>query len=570
MFLSIYLANILTTITEGAYLVAVRKVIFAICALLMFRVISLFSYAVSQKTGAKICNAMSVDIMEQAFRISDKAYSEHNTSNFLRRIDGDPSTIYNNILQIIKLVSNVISSVAGVAYIMAINIYLGIIALVAVILTMIIGKQRKKFVKKNRKETYRLGEKTSSLLNEIVRSEKDIKSLNLENDLKVRAKKLYNDTAKQSNKTSIGNNAIWVGQVSVSEILSYVMLILALIFTDKGLITLASFMIVYSNRGYIRSLANCLAEFEDTFTAISLANDRINELYEDVEYPLERFGNRRIKNIKGNIAFKNVEFSYVEYNEIDREKFLKERKRCKRKKLPAPVLKREVKNVKKVFENLSFEIEANTSVAFVGKSGCGKSTILNLLSKMYEVDKGKVTIDGVDIKKLDKLTIRNSISLVNQFPYIFDMSIKENLLLACPNASDEDLERVISDSALDEFIKSLPDGLNTRVGESGIKLSGGQKQRLAIARALLRNSRIIMFDESTSSLDNIAQNQVKKSIDNIKGKSTIVIVAHRLTTIKDVDKIFYLVDGKIEDIGTFNELYKRNKSFKTMFLAENL
>ena len=224
----------------------------------------------------------------------------------------------------------------------------------------------------------------------------------------------------------------------------------------------------------------------------------------------------------------------------------------------------------KVFENLNFSIEPNTTVAFVGKSGSGKSTILNLISKMYVVDSGKITIDGVNINSLDKECLRGSIALVNQSPYIFDLTIRGNLLLAKPDATDAEIEQVIKDSALDEFIATLARGLDTRVGESGIKLSGGQKQRLAIARALLKKSSIILFDESTSSLDNLAQNHIKQSIDNIKGKSTIVIVAHRLTTIKNVDKIFYLENGEIVDVGTFDELYKRNKSFKTMFLAENI
>ena len=198
------------------------------------------------------------------------------------------------------------------------------------------------------------------------------------------------------------------------------------------------------------------------------------------------------------------------------------------------------------------------------------STILNLISKMYEVDSGKVLIDGVDIKQLNKETIRTSISLVNQFPYIFDMTIKENLMLAKEDATDEEINIAIKESALEDFIAELPEGIDTKVGESGIKLSGGQKQRLAIARAMLRKSSIILFDESTSSLDNISQNQIKKSIDNIKGKSTVVIVAHRLSTIKNVDKIFFLENGVIVDAGTFDELFKRNKKFKTIFLAENI
>ena len=192
------------------------------------------------------------------------------------------------------------------------------------------------------------------------------------------------------------------------------------------------------------------------------------------------------------------------------------------------------------------------------------------MSKMYEVDNGEVLIDKININDLDKNTLRKTISLVNQFPYIFDMTIRENLLLAKRDASEEELKSAIKSASLSEFIDTLHDGLDTKVGESGIKLSGGQKQRLAIARALLRNSSIIIFDESTSYLDNFAQEEIKHSIDALKGKSTIVIVAHRLSTIRNVDKIFFLDEGKIEDIGTFEYLFENNVKFKNMFYAENL
>lgn len=150
------------------------------------------------------------------------------------------------------------------------------------------------------------------------------------------------------------------------------------------------------------------------------------------------------------------------------------------------------------------------------------------------------------------------------------MTIRENLLLAKPDATEEELNQVVKDSALDEFIAGLTNGLDTRVGESGMKLSGGQKQRLAIARALLKKSNVIILDESTSSLDNIAQNTIKESIDRIKGKSTIIIVAHRLSTIKNVDKIFFMDNGKIVDAGNFEQLIKTNNAFKTMYNAENI
>ena len=192
------------------------------------------------------------------------------------------------------------------------------------------------------------------------------------------------------------------------------------------------------------------------------------------------------------------------------------------------------------------------------------------MSKMYEADAGEILIDGVNINNLTKESLRNTISLVNQFPYIFDMTIKENLLLAKKDATNAEIEKAIKDASFDDFVSTLNKGLDTKVGESGVKLSGGQKQRLAIARALLRNSSIIIFDESTSSLDNFAQENIKRSIDNLKGKSTIVIVAHRLSTVVDCDKILVLDNNKIIAEGTHKQLIKSCNVYKELYKTEEL
>ena len=189
---------------------------------------------------------------------------------------------------------------------------------------------------------------------------------------------------------------------------------------------------------------------------------------------------------------------------------------------------------------------------------------------MYEVESGEVLIDGVNINDLTKESLRSTISLVNQFPYIFDMTIKENMKLAKEDATDEEILNALKKASFYEFVQTLKNGIDTRVGEGGVKLSGGQRQRLAIARALLRQSSILIFDESTSALDNFAQGNIKNSMDKLKGKCTMIIVAHRLSTIKDADIIFYLDKGKIVDKGTFEDLFENNKSFKDMYLAENI
>lgn len=569
-FYSIYAAGILVAVAEGAHYVAINKFLVMLVVIIFSNICGLIRNTIYYHTSQKIVNEMRVDIAYQSFKISDKAYTNHNTSNFTQRIASDPMKIFDGIHNIVMNVQGIITALIMVGYITIISPVVGVIAMLTVGSIIVVDNIRKKKNKKNRKEMFKRDEKTSSLLNEVVRSQKDIKSLNLETELKKDIKNLSDYGSKQTIKTHVTNRNLMFVRSVILNIMITALMVVALIFREYEWLTLTSFMIIYNNRYEINWLSSTLGTLFDFYTDIDLAVTRISELYEDDEYPLETFGKKNLKNIKGEIEFEQVGFSYLEYRNKTDEEIKKEKEYNKLHKIKTRVKTREIIGKKKVFEDLSFKIEPNTSVAFVGKSGSGKTTILNLLSKMYDADNGKVLIDGWDIQKLSKETLRAGISLVNQFPYIFDRTIKENLIMAKPNATQEEIDLAVKESALDEFVETLPQGLDTIVGESGIKLSGGQKQRVAIARAMLRKSSIIVFDESTSSLDNIAQAQIKKSIDGIKGKSTVVIVAHRLSTIKNVDKIFFLEEGKIVDIGTFEELYKRNKEFKRIFLAENV
>ncbi|MBQ3494555.1 MAG: ATP-binding cassette domain-containing protein [Clostridia bacterium] len=326
---------------------------------------------------------------------------------------------------------------------------------------------------------------------------------------------------------------------------------------DINALTISAYVLLFSYRSNFSDLIWYVGSAFKNLSEIEVSLSRMFSLYNENIYQSEKFGIKNIKNLKGKIEFRNIEYAYSEIEEVEQTKKQKQYS---------------VKHIKQapIFKNLSFVIEPNTTVAFVGKSGSGKSTILSLISKLNEVDKGKVLIDNVDIKKLSKKCLRDNISLINQFPYIFDMSIKENLKLVKKGATDEEIVEILDNACLTEDIAKMPKGVDTRVGETGVKLSGGQRQRLAIARALLKQTKIILFDESTSSLDNFAQSHIQQSIDKLKGKQTVVIVAHRLSTIKNVDKIYFLENGQITDSGTFNELFNKNENFKKMFLVENM
>ncbi len=543
-------------------MLAIYTFLFVAGLVLVKRVCWSISNYLYQKYANNIMADMNLDLAKQAFKLSSKTYADHDTGTFVQRIVKDPELVVGRLADMVDFITDFLTSLVIVIYITTLNIYIGLIifAIVAVGLTLEFFRNKKKRV--NRRDTRKKNDKINSLTTEIVRSEKDIKSLGLEEKLSEVSKSNYDEYKKSSYKTEMTDILFWSGRNFVVEFVGILMLALGVYFIDLGLLTLASFMIIYSNNGNLYSFIWILGTIADSFVEIKVCSERMFSLFDEKKFPCEHFGTKKVENVKGEIEFKNVSYSYVEYESEENEKDKPKKKKAKKE--------RKIESVNKIFDNLSFKIEPNTTVAFVGKSGSGKTTILNLMSKMYDVDSGEVLIDGININDLDKQSLRNTISLVNQFPYIFDMTIRENLLLAKKDATEEELESAIKRASLAEFVGTLKKGLDTKVGESGIKLSGGQKQRLAIARALLRKSPIIIFDESTSSLDNFAQEDIKHSIDNMKGQSTIVIVAHRLSTIRNVDKIFFLDEGKIEDIGTFDELFENNIKFKNMFYAENL
>ena len=556
VFIAILSAKAIEFVTLTKYQEAINNFIFVLILIVTRWACRYISNWIYFSTGGKIISDLNCDLSKQSFKLSSKTYSDNSSGVFVERIINDPRELVSNLSELLYDVTEILSSLVIIIYVATLNYIICIILVTIIGICVIIDIWRQKVYEKNEVEVSEVEDEITSLATEIIKSERDIKSLGLENSLSVIAKRKYEKNRKYNYKRDMTENKFWRAINLTAEIGYILMLILSIVFMEKSIITMVIFMIVYAYQDNIYRISTELGELSNILISIKIKCRRMFSLFNDDLFESEKFGDVQVDNIVGDIEFRNVSFSYKDYK-IEKDK----------------ITKKEIKSLETetpVFENLNFKIPHNKTVAFVGKSGSGKSTILGLLSKIYEVDSGEVLIDNNNIQSLNKESLRKTFSLVNQFPYIFDMTIKENLLMANKEASEEEINQVIKQSYLDEFVFSLKEGINTRVGENGVKLSGGQKQRFAIARALLRKTPIILFDESTSSLDNIAQKEVKKSIDGLKGKSTIVIVAHRLSTIKDVDVIFFLDEGKIIDQGSFDELYNNNETFKKMFLAETV
>lgn len=243
-------------------------------------------------------------------------------------------------------------------------------------------------------------------------------------------------------------------------------------------------------------------------------------------------GANKITNIKGDISFNNVSFSYGH---------------------------------KQTLKNINLDIKAGQTVALVGATGSGKSTIGQLLCRFYNLDNGYISIDGINIVDVSLEDLRNNIALVNQNINLFNDSIINNIALGGKCISQNDIAQIAKLSCIDDFVANLADSYDSQIGERGANLSGGQKQRLAIARAIAKNSTIIIFDEATSSLDNITERKIQKSIDSLRKDKTIIIIAHRLSTVQQADKIIVLKDGCIVEEGKHSDLLALNKEYAGLY-----
>ena len=483
------------------------------------------------KIRPKILHNIRKDIIEIFMKLRLSNFKKFDSGIFLERLKNDPQTISGVINITQKQLVQCFAKLGALFYVFYISWILGIIYLIGIMIVTFMDNNIQEISKIKNKISKIANENLSSFLIETVRGIADIKllSLNIFSDMIVR----FNHSDNLSIDKDLYDSRTYRLKNMILFIVSIFALIVGVHLNLNATNLIACF--IYSIR--ILSLMENFSSLRSSLKEYELAVERIIEFETDDIYPKDVFGKKHLSHIKGDIKFDNITFSY----DIDKNK---------------------------VLNKFSLNIKPKTTVALVGPSGSGKSTILNLITKSYLPENGIITIDDVDIRDLDEATFKDAISIVSQSPYIFNMSIKDNLLLVNPDASLEEIDKVCKQACLYNYINSLPDKYDTVIGEGGVNLSGGQKQRLAIARALLKNSPILLFDEATSALDNQTQSEIKSTLDNLKNEYTIIIVAHRLSTIQDCDTIHVIEDGKVISSGTHKELLESSETYRNLYASD--
>lgn len=477
---------------------------------------------------------LKINLLRIFTKMPSEKYEQYDSGDLKNRIDNDASVCVKFISsQVIDYIFNWLNVIVFCVVISCINIKLSLFGFLMIPISFLLTKvlaKKSSAVSSTYREAW--GE-YEGYTHATLQNWREIKALNVE---KVHDKKFVKHWDNLSD-LFVKRQIYWYlnrGFIAFKDF-----------FVTKMNLYFIGGLLIFSGEMTVGSLLVFMVYYEKLFSNIGAINDldmkvqqdvpAINKVIEILDIKLSDLRKYKLEKINGDIKFEEVFFSYNKDNEDV------------------------------TLENINLCISNKENVAIVGSSGCGKSTFSKLLLNIYEPQKGKISINNRELNKYESISFHRKIGVVSQEPYMFNLTIKENLLLANPKSSEEELWQVCKKAYIYDFIASLEKGFDTIIGERGIKLSGGQKQRLAIARTLLSNTDVIVFDEATSALDYESEKMIHRTIEELCSEKTIIIIAHRLSSILLADKVVVMDKGKVVGTGHHRELLDTNMIFNKLF-----
>ena len=518
----------------------------AIFILIIYLVLNLVDNMFFSKYGkiymkeacSKTMEKISGEVYIKVGLLPARAFEKMSSGELINRVVNDSSTITETFRQLVNVIGSLFAAFLIFIYILFNSYIVALEILIYFVIFYLFSKKYLPLIKNSQKKIQEDKDKTVAEVNESIRGIREIRALGIRERINETVKTIIHSTFKKSIKQMVDEENYYRTTFSLGGIFEIVVFItcILLIATGKNDISFFMAMTYYVYR--FTFLVEWAMSISTSYQRVKVAIERVDDILSNKLYSDIKFGSLHKTDIVGNIEFKNVTFSY------DKEEG-------------------------NILENFNLSLPSNKKIAIVGKSGQGKTTIFNLLLRYFDVNSGVILIDDYPIEDFDEESFNQNIAIIRQEPFLFNKTILENFQILDKYLSLKKIRQACKLAEIDNYIMSLPDKYDTLIGEGGINLSGGQKQRIAIARAMLKNSKIILFDEATSALDNENQSKIKKAIDNLVKDHTIVIVAHRLSTIIDADIIYLVDEGKVIAQGTHEELMKNNKLYQELYNNEN-
>ncbi len=485
----------------------------------------------------KFTKNVSKDLYKKMDQLPAIAFEEIGVGEFINRLYTDPDRVMELLSKMVRLICKAI--VVIVVIVIAIRVSWILFAEI-ILLAVIMGFISTKFFPRIKKSQEQIKKESDAYVKEATENMtgiREIKSLGIAKIIENRMNKVIDKLFGHTSQVRKYERWYYAFNNLAYFLIQFIILFTTGMFYLNGTISLGIFLMIESYIWRIDEVVESISDFGVSFNKVTVSLKRIDEILNNKLYQDEKYGNKELINTKGVIKFENVKFKYTEKEQY-------------------------------TLKGLNLTIEPNKKIAIVGRSGNGKSTIFNLLLRYFDPTTGKITIDNINTKELTEHALRSNLSIIRQSPFLFNLSILDNFKLVKEDVTLEEVRKCCKRAYIDDYIMSLPNQYDTIIGEGGINLSGGQKQRIAIARTLLLNTKIILFDEATSALDNESQEYIKKTIDDLVADHTVVIVAHRLSTIVDADTIHVIEKGKLVGSGKHKELLKNCSAYQNLYLAE--
>ncbi len=465
--------------------------------------------------GAIVTKLQSLTIQFNKENAAGKIHSK--ITNDVNSVSSLIMALHTNLIHIVINVGTIISVIVAKGNFSVLLFFVGCAPIM-----LLISKHFKKDIREKNREYRKNNEVMNSKVVDMVNLIPVTKAHSLEDFEIERMTGLLGDNAKAGYRIDDINGRFHVSSWLLMQAFRLLCLIFTVIMALNGRLTVGDITLYQT---YFTTFLNYISQILNLVPTITKGTEAIRSMGEVLDSPdvEENSGKKEIENIRGEFQFDNTVFEYRDGS-------------------------------KRVLDGLNLHINAGETVAFVGESGAGKSTMINLITGFYMCDSGSITVDGIDMKELNLKSYRENIAVVPQSSILFSGSMRDNITYGIKEVSDEKIAEILELSCLTDVVADLPEGIDTLIGERGTKLSGGQQQRVAIARALIRNPKIIIFDEATSALDTVSEKHIQRAIENLSSDKTTFIVAHRLSTVKNADKIAVIKDGKCVEFGSYDEL----------------